>query len=215
MRTPIISTTATSLKFEWEEEQLRIIVSRLHNHTDGRVTGEIDVKTTAPSVPPHLHRSSFNFVAARSRKELATILQNRYALEWDVILEQVCYHTLEHIRRGEPMEELQAGDEVAPIEYLVKPFLPVGQPTIFFGEGGTAKSFIALFLTILIELAWEENPLSLEVKGSGASTLYLDYESDAQELRYRVHCLKNGLELPDFRLRFRRCYVAACGIVHR
>lgn len=205
MSRPIISTLPMSLKFEWEAEQLVVTASRLRNHTDGRVTGELDIKTTAVSIPSHLHRSLFNFVAPRSRKELATILSHRYAIEWESILEQVCYHTLEHIRRGEPLEELWAEDAIKPVEYLLKPLLSVGQPTIFFGDGATGKSFVALFLTICIELGWTENPLSLELQR--VNTLYLDYESETEELHHRAYRLRKGLELPNFKLRYRRCYL--------
>jgi len=65
--------------FAWEEG-IRIEASRLRNHSDGRVTGELLITTSKPGTKaPHLHRAQFNFTSTTARDRLAHSLDGRYA----------------------------------------------------------------------------------------------------------------------------------------
>jgi hypothetical protein len=67
---------------------------------------------------------------------------------------------------------------------------PVAHPTILFGDGGTAKSYIALFAAAILE-------------SRGVRVGYLDWELDAEDHRDRLERLCGPDDMPE--LRYVRC----------
>lgn len=81
--------------------------------------------------------------------------------------------------------------------YLVDGLIPEGYPTVIYGDGGAAKSMLALSLGAAVARGDSE---WLGLKVQQASTLYVDFELDAQEQKRRAYCLTRGVglqELPD------------------
>ena len=205
MSKPEIRRKSNAFLFTWKEERLEVTVSRLHQHRDGRVTGELLIKTTTPGVHSHLHQAQFNFTSSNARRDLSRYLNERYPLDWGAILEQLSVYTLQEMRQGEPLEELWTTDDVTSPEYLLAPLLPQNMPTIIYGEGGVCKSYLAILMAILVKLPWTDNPFALDTLAYPTETLYLDYETDKAEITWRLKCLQKGLGLPDFNLYYRRC----------
>ena len=56
--------------------------------------------------------------------------------------------TLDHYRAGEPILIVGNGDTPISTNYLLYPFLIEKQPTLIYGEGGTGKSYLALFIAL-------------------------------------------------------------------
>lgn len=93
-----------------------------------------------------------------------------------------------------------------PRRYLLDGLIPEDYPVVLHGDGGVAKSMLALSLGLAVSSGSEW--LGREV-GDGGPVLYLDFELDAAEQRRRVSQLARGVYLdgvPDSML-----YLSALG----
>jgi hypothetical protein len=203
MSMPKVSVLVGVYNFHWEQEHLNIRVERLHQHKLGHVTGEVTITTTAPGYSPHLFQAQYNLSSLRARTDLVKLMSQRYdKADWDEVLEQLSAVTLEHLRAGEPIRIAGLGEELREPSYLLYPLLPRSLPTLFYGEGGVAKSYFALFLALSVQLPYEE----WDWFPSQANALYLDYETDFEEVDYRSKRIKRGCLCP-------RSLVSATGAV--
>ncbi len=207
MSLPKILEIVGGYVYAWEPEQVKIEVTRLRNHSDGRVMGEVCVSTTAPGYAPHLHQAQFNFSSSQSRKGLAKMLTEQYKeAVWGDILEQLCVYTLERVRRGEPATETWIDfAELEKPEYLLDPIILKGVPTILFGEKGVSKSTLALYIYVCLMLPWKDNPLGLTPPDRSVKTLILDWEQEKPIVEYYARRLRLGSDLPVFPLYHRHC----------
>ena len=206
MSLPIFTNTSGVYSFLWEEEQINITLNRIHEHKDGRTTAEIKIATTREDIPPHLHQSQFNLSAQRSRAELAKKMTERYPMaDWEEVLEQVCVLSLEHLRQGEPVQELWTSEDVPAPQFLLEPILYKGLPTIIFGEKAVCKSTIAIIAYTCLILPWHDNPLGWVAPDRPIKALLADYEVDYEITQYNAKRLQEGMGLPAFPVFYRRC----------
>jgi hypothetical protein len=95
--------------------------------------------------------ADFNFSSARARSERAKMLAGRANtrdLDWIALVEEFCQRTLEADRTGQPAVDLRtlpapAAEDTLNVEGL---YLLRRHPTILFGDGGAAKSYLGLYL---------------------------------------------------------------------
>ncbi len=206
MSKPSIKQTLTGYEFEWPE-QVRVNVSRVQVHSDGRVTGELLITTTREGYSPVLYpQSQINFSSSQTRKGLAKSLTEDYKdWEWSQIIDQISYNVQELARAGEPVQELWTSDDVPPLEFLIEPFLVKGVPTVLFGEKGSTKSTMSLYLYTCLMLPWNDNPLGLKVPNRSVKTLILDYELPGYIAQRNAKKMQEGMGIPPFPLYHRRC----------
>ena len=99
--------------------------------------------------------------------------------------------------RGRKPEAVRfsAMDVPGPRRYLLKDLVLAAYVTLLYGDGGVAKSLLALALAVAVAGDSEEW-LGREVKG--CPVLYVDFELDAEEQARRVHqlCRGRGLDAP-------------------
>jgi hypothetical protein len=199
--------TNYGLRLTWEAEEIKIEVSRLHQHKDGRTTGEInithglfghEIKT--------LHRAQFNFGSTASRTQLEKVLVSLQKADWKTILQEMCSHTIDFLRKGEPVELINTEQTYEPPQYLLYPIILKNEPNIIFGEGESAKSLLAELFAICIELPLVKNEFGLTTNEKSTRTLYLDWETNRETIGWRFQCLIKGLDLPYLELNYRRCY---------
>lgn len=205
MSRPATRTIPGGYQFSWEEACITTDVLHIHQHRDGRVTAELIFRTTLPGVPPHLHQTQLNLLASRSKSALAKDMHEKCPADWDTIIEQLCVLTIQSLRDGEPATIIRSSEQNIPQHYLIDPIVPQGMVTTIFGEPGSTKSYLALVLGIIAMLPWDDNPLALGVQDKTCSILYLDWETDEHELRKRLKCIQQGMELPEIELYYRRC----------
>jgi RecA-family ATPase len=95
----------------------------------------------------------------------------------------------------------------APRRYLVEGIVPESYPTMIYGDGGVAKSMLALSLGLGVA---SDAGTWLGHKIEPGGVLYLDFELDAAEQNRRVSRLVNaeGLDKPPSLLR----YMSAVGV---
>lgn len=94
-----------------------------------------------------------------------------------------------------------------PRRYIVEGLVPEAYPTILYGDGGVAKSMLALSLGLAIARPDADNWLG--VPAQTVPVLYLDFELDDEEQNRRVSqlCVAEGLSMPPEGL----LYMAALG----
>ena len=114
---------------------------------------------------------------------------------------------VDRARLGEPVKELWTSDDISPPEWLLKPLLYKGLPTIVFGEKAVSKSILALVAYTCLLLPWTDNPLGWTAPTRSIKTLLADYEVDYDVAHYNIKRLQEGMGLPAFPLYYRRCAI--------
>ena len=214
MSKPEFKESPAGYEYTWPEQSLRIGVSRIKQHKDGRVTGWLMITALEDGHPVLLHQCDFNFNSTQTMATLVRTMREKTtkttyeSSDWNEIIEQLRYYTLERVRQGEPVLELTTDDtDITPPTYLIDPILPESQPTVIFGEPGVGKSELSLLMYVCLILPWYDNPLSLEVPDRSIKTLLLDYETDDKRVKWRLKCLQLGMDLPPIGLHYRRCFI--------
>lgn len=168
--------------YELSTPQVALTLDRLRR-CDGDIVGELTVRGNHAQAGRGgiLSFGVLNLGSVRARAERAKLLYQRFPIKgvnWARLLEQFTFDVIEAERRGSPAIDLRT----APLPeedgcYHVAGFkLPKRFPSILFGDGGSAKSLIALYLAGL--LAQE-----------GIRVAYFDWELDASEHRRRLERL--------------------------
>lgn len=178
-------------ELELTERQTILRLERLRRER-GQLIGELTIASSLPGVPSVdgvVHVADFNLSSDRARAERARILAERtkgMGFDGSSHLEQLCQHVLAAERTGEPavlLRELPPGGDNAFIEVDRGIFLPRHHPTIVFGDGGDAKSYLALF--------WAGSLSQRDLR-----VLFADWEFAGEDHRDRLERLF-GLDMPD------------------
>jgi hypothetical protein len=83
--------------------------------------------------------------------------------------------------------------EPEPLEYIVEQLIPCGYPAALYGDGGTCKSLIALFLAMNVAAGRSFFGLST----NRGPVLYVDAELDEREFLRRAHRIARGAMLEN------------------
>ena len=205
MENLIVRHTGNTFLFKWLNELAEAKLSRLKEHSD-RVTGDLIFRSLSPGQEGHLHQANISLLSTRSRNDFSKqLLSRRNDADWGAMVEQVCVLALAELRMGEPVHLVTALQPIEDEQYLLAPLAPLGNPTILFGEGGTAKSHLALICGLIVESAWGDNPLFLFPGPTPRRTLYLDWEMTEPDFRRRLHYVARGCNRPDAALNYREC----------
>src|SRR5262245_42613684 len=176
---------------------VELTVRRL-TRSRGELHGEISVACGLPgtsSKDGHLHQARFNLSSTQSRHTLAKALVARTSLPdlaWADILEDFCRRVLGADDHGEPVTMVGARPRSVSRPYRLDPLLPLGDPVILYGEGGTGKSTLAAAIAVSVETGVAVVPGFIPRK---APTLYLDWESGPDAINERVALIGSGANL--------------------
>lgn len=150
---------------------------------------------SARAVDGVLSAGTFNLSSPRARQDRAKLLNERARtngkIDWYGLLEELCQHVLTAERKGAPAIILRdLPRPTADLDHDVDAFrFSQRHPTIVFGDGGTVKSYFALYLAgTLAE--------------RGARVALFDWELDAAQHRLRLERLF-GQAMPG--VRYVRC----------
>lgn len=206
--TPVFENKVTKYIITWPQYLLTAEIGRIAaNHDSTRCL--VTFTTTHPEYNPHIIQTRLNLESSRSRTDLSKELAARYkidtSIDWKSLTEYLAVKTLKEYQRGEPVIELSSQDEPVPLEYLIYPIAPSLKPTVIFGEPGAGKSQTAMIFSIVLCLPWDDNPLRLSPPNKPTVTLFLDYESDPEDIQRQLVSLANGMKLPYVNLHYRRC----------
>jgi hypothetical protein len=132
---------------EFEADRLR------RDHQE--LIGELTVRCALPGarvVNGCLSTGDFNFSSVRARQDRAKLLATRAGtngqMDWFALLEDFCQRVFQEDRNGDPAVDLRTmprpeRDDEIRVDGLV---FPARHPTIMFGDGGSAKSYTALYI---------------------------------------------------------------------
>jgi hypothetical protein len=211
---PVFKRIGSDIEFTWEDNNVYALVRYITKHKGNKITAEVEINLNPDRTKSNnqidLIQSEVNLLSIKSKNELIAELEKRTLNEkrspdvlWQTLIDQVFKYSLKSFREGDPVKELQATGEIKPPIYLLEPFLYEAKPNLFFGEGGTSKSYLAMAFSLLIQNGLKQNSLSLPLKQ--VNTLYLDYECDADEMTRRLEYLTKGLDLPKNPFVYREC----------
>lgn len=176
-----------------------IAVRRL-SRARGELHGEVRVScglAGTRSSDGHLHQARMNMSSTQSRATLSKALAYRATLpdvDWTDLLEDFCRRVLEAEEVGEPV--LMVGARPRPVSrpYRLDPILPLGDPAILYGEGGTGKSTLAAAIAVSVETGVAVIPGWVPRR---APVLYLDWESGPDAINERISLVAAGANLPE------------------
>jgi hypothetical protein len=188
--TPTFRADNGIYRLDWEVEQVSIRIDRLLEEKD-KITGEVTITTTAPSVGPHLLHQRINLLA--SRHPIVRTMENTAlgALDWYDMVEQACLEVVDDYRQGEPLIRVgQLPSDHTENDFVLWPLCRTGEPTLVFGESGQGKSFVGVLAAALVQSG---TVTSMLMPYQPANVLYLDYEASPKEIDRRLHAFSRGL----------------------
>ena len=144
----------------------------------------------------HIHSSQIAINSLGGTNGRLTLLNHLRNIEpeikeWDRILEYLCVTVITGYREGEPSVNLAEADMPTDRGNLITPLLPFGEPSLIYGEGGSGKSILALWLANIVTQGVQTDWISAIKK----NVLYLDYETNLLEYITRNNKLANGMGL--------------------
>ena len=191
-----------------EHHHLVIRAAKLSEKGEG-APAEVSIAASENGGTPQVIKwAQLNLKADQTRERLAKRLSERWpGPDWDILLEQFCYRVLVELRRGEPVEEIVAGEgyEGQPPSFLLSPIILENDPTMLYARGGVGKSWAALVLALTLQLPWRNNPLNLRPPDHVTNVLYLDYEDSKRTFQNRLAKLAIGCGVGMGVVQYRRC----------
>lgn len=164
-------------------------LDRFSEHDDA-LKAEVTIRSSRPPRPGLLHSAQFNLMSTRSRKDLAAALERRdQDLDWDALVEAMCFVVRERYRAGEPAIDLREDLVRSAQRWLVEPFVEHEGATVIFADGGTGKSLVALAVAIT---ASSERSVIGRRHGDPRPALYLDWETSAITAQERMDAIRAG-----------------------
>lgn len=192
LSSPELTMTGSVVTLRWGPESIVATFDRWGKTSDHSPKAELTVTTGAPGYASHLlGPMAVNLVGPRSRADLAKQLQTIAPdlLDWQVWAEQACVLSVRASRQGDPVQRLSPSLPGTGPAWRIQPLAYDRLPTVIFGTGGVGKSYLCLWLALMVETG---QVLGESVRAVQGRTLYLDYESDDQDARYRLSRLIAG-----------------------
>lgn len=202
----VVSAELGRYTVTWQEPHVSFAFDLLRSERSSEVTAEVTVQAwdDAAAIMRHIHQARVNLTGTRSREDLGRKLKSAANgaadLDWPALVEGSCVLALREYRRGEPAIRLRDAEQPEGDAELIPPLVLRRQPTIWFGDGGTGKSYLALAAAIAIHTGRDD--LLGIAPTLTTRVAYLDFELEAWEQRERLARLV-GDDMPD--LVYRRC----------
>jgi hypothetical protein len=197
MNAPGVRRVGDEFYYEWPESGLGLTLSRIRDHR-GDLSGEIHVQSVNGKVD-HVHRARLSLLSTQSRQGLVRFLQTRGTEEinWQDVIEQACEITIRKWREGAPIERLADIPDPPPHRDLIRGYLPAGETSVSFADGGSLKSTIAACVVGVAVASGHAVVPGLDPQITGP-VLYLDWESSGTEHKARVSatCRQLGIPIP-------------------
>jgi hypothetical protein len=198
MNEPIVQTTGELTTYRFIEEDVVVEVSMLKEITAGYPSAEFLIMDTS--------RDMIRTLAPVRRIGLVTENLNAWADDlgdrvipprsdgfWITALGFIQQETIRKHREGSPFVHM--GNFVPDLEsnrYLIEPFIYANKISLLYGKGGSLKSWIALYLSVLCDLYAQDNEAGFLPAPS--KVLWLSYEEDQQTVHERIQAIHKGLK---------------------
>lgn len=132
-------------RFEYEtvgiQLELRDFDSKHHE-----LNAELVVESSFPGLPPRIHGPvRFNLLSTSTRTALCNYLDKRLAeIPWSTIVEDTARLAVETFRTGDPLIPLEQAIVIDSDGWLIRPLLVSDGPSLWFADGASGKSLLAL-----------------------------------------------------------------------
>jgi len=128
-----------------------------------------------------------------------------YGIDWEECVEQMSGMILDTHDQFIPSVKLKDVAEAGPISYLVEPFVIEHEINTLFGDSGNGKSMLALLWACLLDTDATDSAHRIVTKP--ARVMYLDYETDEQQVRRRASWIHKGMGIEDVEsnILYKRC----------
>jgi len=162
--------------------------SRLKESSD-TLTAEVSITSLGAG---EIAWSRVNLTSTQGRNALAKeAKETSPEAPWPQVVSEACRMVARHWRRAEPAGELEPAEPNG-ARYLVDGYIPLGETTILYADGGSGKSLLALAIAVS---GIQGHPLSQRwAVGPVQRCLYLDWESDKQTHAERLWGLTTARE---------------------
>lgn len=182
----------------WLGVGLVIEATRIVSHSDhrsARIRVRMDSGQEVLNLASNISGPRARGDLARALQEIVNVPDNEATAGLDRVkhfIEIFCADVENALEETVPA--VRAANQFSPVHWLLKPMLATGKPTILLGAAQSLKSYLATFLCLLLENGEKFETLQPSAK---IRTLYLDWESDADDMAERCVRLKHGLMVVD------------------
>ena len=207
MAKPRLERNGDAFFLAWDEMGIGFAVDRLRDTSSG-IRAELSIESITPGRTGHLGGPvSIDLLAMRGQSEVANFLAKRVnsqsSDQWQAMVVQACTMVSAAWRKPAPIVDL-AVVERKPVDYLIDGLVPARESTLFYGDGESGKSMLALRVAFSIAtglpLPWGPEPKRTE------QVLYLDWETTPETISSRLHRLCDGMNVPVPTIHYRQCF---------
>ena len=179
---PQVHRDGDDLTIRWIPDGLRFEISQVRHGSEG-ISCEVSINSTACG---RLHWGRIVLASTSARETLIRKLKSSYSLkvDWPRILDSTCRIASERLRAGSPITALTGAPSKRSDRFLIERFLPHGETSVIFGDGGSGKSLLALSLAVAVS-SGISLPCGLQ-SNQKSPVLYLDYETTQDEQNDRL-----------------------------
>jgi hypothetical protein len=193
----------------FEPEGVVVKIDRVHEDSRYDVKADVLVEKAGTARNSHVHFSRLLISGGTARKSYADYCFSRSngipdKEDWRGLVEMACVLVIRASRQGEPFVWVPEIEEDTSAEFLLKPVVLDGRPQVLFANGGTGKTLIAHYWSVLIAAGMSANGFSAEQ----GNVLILDYETDRRDTRERIKWVSAGLGIDAPKnIAYRYCHV--------
>ena len=192
-------------EFEFVDEGITITMKNIHSEK-GQVIARMYVKAD-PSKHVNLTGSFLDQMTLNMNSNsgvnskvtaIKTFSEMIEDVPWDAIVNYCAINTTMKFEEGHPLVMIGNLPPREEVPYMLHPLIRKDVPCILYGESGIGKSYVALFLALLIT---NEIP-AVGLTPRKANVLYLDWEDGEQNMDERLKALAKGLDIETPQLHY-------------
>lgn len=199
MSKPIVQATGSKIYMEWPNDGIKMIVRKISDKSTTGLTAEILIeylpdKIIDTNLGSHLMIRKINLTSQQSLNTIIRALKEMTDdyfpdIQWARIMEQLVVNVSKY--KGGNMESVLIGNTPVLNEekHYIFPFIRKNAINIIYGAGGSGKSYLSVLFGLLVQSGKSYAGLNPDQ----GNVLYLDWESDPEDLNERLIAVKNGL----------------------
>jgi len=199
MSKPIIQATGSKIYMEWPNDGIKMIVRKISDKSTTGLTAEILIeylpdKIIDTNLGSHLMIRKINLTSQQSLNTIIRALKEMTDdyfpdIQWSRIMEQLVVNVSKY--KGGNMESVLVGNTpvINEEKHYIFPFIRKNAINIIYGAGGSGKSYLSVLFGLLVQSGKSYAGLNPDQ----GNVLYLDWESDPEDLNERLIAVKNGL----------------------
>ena len=203
---PEVQRDGDTWAIHWRDHGVAIGVERVrdrHDSLKAEITAESQIAGRV--VGPH----TVDLLSTRSVTEFSNACAKRVnglsPEVWHALMVFVCGRVAKDFRSPTPIVKLADVKDAGPVQYLIPNLLPIGETTVFYGDGESAKSMLVLRIAFSVA-SGQDLPWGHEIKNTG-NVLYLDWETNKETVAQRLQRISRGMMVPvPENIFYRQCF---------